>query len=137
MDLLSQAENKPLSTLSVFSFIPSRRPEPKEMTYFNFTNPRAQEVHQYDLYRRTEGYDNKLHRDDRQHAKGRGLDFYVEESSRSLPVLSSSEHGRRLPPPNYQPGRQFSRVNYIRAEFFRKNGITKSLEEGYGSVVPV
>ncbi|KAG5264793.1 hypothetical protein AALO_G00258080 [Alosa alosa] len=137
MDLLSQAETKPLSTLSVFSFIPSRRSEPKEMTYFNFTNPRAREVHQYDLYRRTEGYDNKLHRDDRQHAKGRGLDFYIEESTRPLPVLSSSEYGRRLPPPSNQSGRQFAQVNIIQAEFFRKNGITRSVEEGYGPVIPV
>ncbi|KAL2080070.1 hypothetical protein ACEWY4_023863 [Coilia grayii] len=137
MDLLSQAETKPLSTLSVFSFITSRRSEQKEMNYYNYSNPRAKEVHQYDLYRQTEGYDNKLHRDDRQHAKGRGLDFYAEESSRPLPVLSSSEYGRRLPPPMYQPGRQFSRVNYIRAEFFSKNGITRNMEEGYGSVVPV
>ncbi|XP_076158005.1 cilia- and flagella-associated protein 90 [Alosa pseudoharengus] len=99
MDLLSQAETKPLSTLSVFSFIPSRRSEPKEMTYFNFTNPR--------------------------------------ESTRPLPVLSSSEYGRRLPPPSNQSGRQFAQVNIIQAEFFRKNGITRSVEEGYGPVVPV
>ncbi|XP_063042163.1 cilia- and flagella-associated protein 90 [Engraulis encrasicolus] len=138
MDLLSQADKKPLSTLSVFSFIPSRRSEQKELTYYNFDNPRAKDVPQYDLYRHTEGYDNKLHRDDRQHAKGRGLDFSNEEASRSFPVLSSSEYGRRFPlSPNYHPGRRFFRVNYVRSEFFTKNGITKSVEEGYGSVVPV
>jgi len=35
MDVLSEAKSKPLSSLSVFSFIPARRTEHKEMRYFN------------------------------------------------------------------------------------------------------
>ncbi|XP_066530227.1 cilia- and flagella-associated protein 90 [Hoplias malabaricus] len=137
MDLLSQAGSRPLSTLSVFSFIPPRRHEPKERRYFNRI-PKAPEMYSYDcIHWRAEGYENKLHRDDREHAKSRGLDIYNEESSRPIPVLSSSEYGRHQPPALYKPERQFVRVARIRSEFYRKNGITKTLEEGYGSVVPV
>ncbi|KAI4890549.1 hypothetical protein NFI96_019243 [Prochilodus magdalenae] len=137
MDVLSQARSKPLSTLSVFSYIPPRRDDPKERRYFNCI-PKPVEVYLYDrIHHRAEGYDNKLHRDDREHAKRRGLDIFREESSRPIAVLSSSEYGRRLPPLLYKPGRQFVRVTRIRSEFYRKNGIVKTLEEGYGSVVPV
>ncbi|XP_072531997.1 cilia- and flagella-associated protein 90 [Salminus brasiliensis] len=137
MDVFSQARSKPLSALSVFSFIPPRRNEPKERRYFNCI-PKAAEVYLYDcIHRRAEGYNNKLHRDDREHAKSRGLDIFSEESSRPIAVLSSSEYGRRLPPLIYKPGRQFVRVAHIQSEFYRKNGITKTLEEGYGPVVPV
>lgn len=60
-----------------------------------------------------------------------------QELSRPVGVLSSSEYGRRQPPLSYKPGRQFARVAHIRSEFYRKNGISKSAEDGYGSVVPV
>ncbi|KAK3508299.1 hypothetical protein QTP70_019535, partial [Hemibagrus guttatus] len=102
----------------------------KKRRYFN-SNPKAPEKHLYDcVYRRAEGYDMKLHRDDREHAKGRGLTIHTEECSRPVAVLSSSEYGRRLPPPLYEPSRQFARVSHIRTEFYRKNGISKSAEEG-------
>ncbi|XDV34603.1 hypothetical protein PO909_004750 [Leuciscus waleckii] len=97
MDVLSEAKSKPLSSLSVFSFIPARRTEPKEMRYFN-CSPKAPERSLYDcLHQSTEGYDNKLHRDDRTHAKSRGLDIFSEETSRPVPVLSSSEYGQYSP----------------------------------------
>ncbi|XP_030645422.1 uncharacterized protein C5orf49 [Chanos chanos] len=137
MDVLLLSKTKPISTLSAFSFIPPRRTEPKERTYFN-SNSKAPETYLYDcIHRRDEGYNNKLHRDDREHAKSRGLDIHAEESSRLVAVLSSSEYGRRMPPPLYKPGRQFVRVARIRSEFYRKNGITQTVEHGYGSVVPV
>ncbi|MCJ8749574.1 hypothetical protein PDJAM_G00178000 [Pangasius djambal] len=137
MDELTQTESKPLSAVSVFSFVPPRRNEPKERRYFNST-PKAPETHVYDcVFGRAEGYDMKLHRDDRQHARSRGLNIHTEEYSRPVAVLSSSEYGRRLPPLSYKPGRQFARVAHIRSEFYRKNGISNSVEEGYGSVFPV
>ncbi|XP_051727694.1 uncharacterized protein C5orf49 [Ctenopharyngodon idella] len=136
MDALSEAKSKPLSTLSVFSFIPPRRTEPKEMRYFN-CSPKAPERSLYDcLHQSTEGYDNKLHRDDREHAKSRGLDIYSEESSRPTPVLSSSVYGQ-YSPLQYNSGRSFARVAHIRSDFYSKNGITWTVEEGYGSVTPV
>ncbi|KAL0962101.1 hypothetical protein UPYG_G00335670 [Umbra pygmaea] len=137
MDVSIEAKSKPLSNISVYSYIPARRTEPKEGTYYN-TESKAKELSIYDcIHRRTEGYDNKLQRDDREHYKSRGLDQYSEESSRPVPVLASTEYGRRLPPLLYTPGRQYVRVSHICAEFFRKNGITRNVEEGYGSVVPV
>ncbi|XP_036410967.1 uncharacterized protein C5orf49 homolog [Megalops cyprinoides] len=137
MEITSQVTTKPISTLSAFSCIPSRRTDSKELTYFN-SESKAQKIFMYDsLYRQTEGYNNKLPRDDREHANGRGLDIHSEELSRPVPVLSSSEYGRRPPPLIYKPSRQFVRVAHIRTEFFRKNGITQTVEEGYGSVVPV
>ncbi|XP_062866040.1 cilia- and flagella-associated protein 90 [Trichomycterus rosablanca] len=135
MDLISQAESKPLSSLSVFSFIPARRSEPKERTYFN-SNSKAPEIYSYDcVHHRAEGFNNKLHRDDRVHAKSHGLDLHSEELSRPVAVRSSSEYGRRLPALSHKPNRQFARVAHIRAEFYRKNGIT-TVEEAYGSVAP-
>ncbi|CAB1350860.1 unnamed protein product [Coregonus sp. 'balchen'] len=98
MDVLLESKTKPVSTISVYSYIPPRRTEPKERTYYNSDS---------------------------------------KESSRPAPVLSSSEYGRRLPPLLYTPGRQFARISHIHTEFFRKNGITRNFEEGYGSVVPV
>ncbi|XP_055749744.1 uncharacterized protein CFAP90 [Salvelinus fontinalis] len=137
MDVLLESKTKPVSTISVYSYIPPRRTEPKERTYYN-SDSKAREISLYDcIYRRAEGYDSKLHRDDREHSNSRGLDLYSEESSRPAPVLSSSEYGRRLPPVLYKPGRQFARISHIHTEFFRKNGITRNFEEGYGSVVPV
>ncbi|XP_026989669.1 uncharacterized protein C5orf49 homolog [Tachysurus fulvidraco] len=137
MEELIKADSEPPSTLSVFSFIPPRRNEPKERRYFN-TIPKAPERHLYDcIYRRAEGYNMKLHRDDREHANRHGLDIYTEECSRPVPVLSSSEYGRRPPLPLDNLNRQFARVAHIRSEFYRKNGISKSVEEGYGSVFPI
>uniref|UniRef100_W5LX55 Chromosome LG11 open reading frame, human C5orf49 n=1 Tax=Lepisosteus oculatus TaxID=7918 RepID=W5LX55_LEPOC len=67
-----------LSSLSAFSYIPPRRTDPKELNYFN-TKTEAREIFTYDcLFRRTECYNEKLHRDDREHAKSRGLHMHQE-----------------------------------------------------------
>ncbi|XP_056597954.1 cilia- and flagella-associated protein 90 isoform X1 [Triplophysa dalaica] len=136
MDASFEAKYRPLSTLSVFSFIPPRRTETKEMRYLNNT-PKASEMSLYDcINQTTEGYDNKLHRDDRTHAKARGLDIFSEESSRPVPVLSSSVYGR-FTPSQHDLGKTFGRVAHIRSDFYSKNGITWTVEEGFGSVTPV
>ncbi|KAJ8273150.1 hypothetical protein GJAV_G00098080, partial [Gymnothorax javanicus] len=136
MAIFSLAKTKPISTLSVFSYIPSRRTDPNELKYFN-CDSKAREIFLYDcIHRRSEGYDNKLHRDDREHANARGLEIHKEELSRPIAVLSSSEYGRHPPLLVYQPDRQFGRVALVRSEFFRKNGITQTIAEGYGSVSP-
>ncbi|KAL4629994.1 hypothetical protein GN956_G17234 [Arapaima gigas] len=130
-------KTNPISKMSAFSYIPTRRTDPKELTYFN-SGPKTKKVLTYDcLFRQSDSYDEKLHRDDRVHAKGRGLAIHAEESSRPVAVLSSSEYGRHLPPPLYKPGHQFVCVATIRTEFFRKNGVSWNLEDGYGAVVPV
>ncbi|KAI3358394.1 hypothetical protein L3Q82_014818, partial [Scortum barcoo] len=98
----------------------------------------APEVFMYDqVYHQAEGYDMRLHRDDRRHYKGRGLDINEEEKSRTVPVCSSSEYGRHPVPVLYQTSRQYTRVACIKAEFFMKNGIIWNVAEGYGSVAPI
>lgn len=60
-----------------------------------------------------------------------------QETSRVVPVRSSSEYGRRPVPVLYETGRQHARVACIKAEFFMKNGIIWNVAEGYGSVAPI
>ncbi|KTG33513.1 hypothetical protein cypCar_00010655 [Cyprinus carpio] len=63
MDVLSEAKSKPLSSLSVFSFIPPRRTEPKEMRYFNCSPKAPREVSGMTAYiRALRTMINKLHR---------------------------------------------------------------------------
>ncbi|CAN9503778.1 unnamed protein product [Ophioblennius macclurei] len=136
MDVDQEAQKKPLSTLSAFSYIPPCRNDPKEASYFG-KESKAADVSTYDqLFNQAEGYDMRLHRDDRRHCKGRGLHVNQEERSRVVPVLSSSVYGHRLGPALYQTGRQHVRVACIKAEFFKKNGIVWNVAEGYGSVTP-
>ncbi|XP_035537373.1 uncharacterized protein C5orf49 homolog [Morone saxatilis] len=136
MDVSLEARTKPLSTLSSFSYVPPRRKEPKERSYFN-KDSQVPEVSMYDqVFHQDEGYDMRLRRDDRKHDKGRGLDINEEEKTRVVPVRSSSEYGRRPVPILYQPGRQYSRVASLKAEYM-KNGIIWSVAEGYGSVGPI
>ncbi|KAL3983575.1 hypothetical protein ACER0C_015200 [Sarotherodon galilaeus] len=136
MDVSLEAKTKPLATLSAFSYIPPRRNESKQMSYFN-NELKVSDVSMYDrLNNHVEGYDMRLPRDDRKHWKGRGLDINKEERSRTVPVLSSSEYGRRPAPALYFTERQYARVAGIKSEIYMKNGILWSVEEGYGSVIP-
>ncbi|XP_007898719.1 uncharacterized protein C5orf49 homolog [Callorhinchus milii] len=126
---------QPLASLSAFSYIPERRDE-SEQTYFG-NQKKGVSVLTYDrIFRAPQGYNNKIHRDDREHAKSLGLNVNAEEMARSVPVLNSSHYGKRLHL-NIDPiNRSFVRVAHVHAEFYRKNGISKSVEEGYGTVVP-
>uniref|UniRef100_A0AAQ6IUT9 Cilia and flagella associated protein 90 n=1 Tax=Anabas testudineus TaxID=64144 RepID=A0AAQ6IUT9_ANATE len=122
MDVVLEAKSKPLSTLSAFSYIPPRRKETKQIS---------------PAYTGYSDLNQKLHRDDRKHYKGTGLNINKEEKSRDVAVLSSSEYGRRPVPDLYQPGRQFAHVACIKTEFYMKNGIIWNVAEGYGSVAPI
>lgn len=59
----------------------------------------------------------------------------LQERSRAVPVLSSSEYGRRRPALCLTE-QQYARVASIKSEIYRKNGILWNVEEGYGSVFP-
>ncbi|KAM4550713.1 cilia- and flagella-associated protein 90 [Fundulus diaphanus] len=89
------------------------------------------------IFHQVEGFDMKRPRDDRQHWRRKGLNINQEERSRAVPVLSSSEYGRHLPPVPNQTARQYARVASTKSEFYMKNGIIWSLAEGYGSVAPI
>ncbi|XP_048745277.1 cilia- and flagella-associated protein 90-like isoform X1 [Ostrea edulis] len=119
--------------LSAFSFIPIEREDPPERTVFNTPNqlvskPREQNRYPrstYErLFRKEYGFNNKLHRDDREHAKSRGLVVNNEEKVKDVPTLSSSEYGHRLEMFADHPDRKHVRIAHVRAEFFRRNGIT-------------
>ncbi|XP_068432250.1 cilia- and flagella-associated protein 90 [Clinocottus analis] len=136
MDVSLEAQTKPLATLSAFSYIPPRRREPKELSLYNKEST-APKISTFDqVFHQVEGYDMKLHRDDRKHYKGRGLDIAEEEESRTVPLRSSAMYGHRPVPMFCQAGQQHGRVACIKAEFFRKNGIIWNLDEGFGSVTP-
>ncbi|XP_022343045.1 cilia- and flagella-associated protein 90-like isoform X2 [Crassostrea virginica] len=111
--------------LSAFSFIPTEREDPPERTVFNTPKQNRYPRSTYErLFRKEYGYNNKLHRDDREHAKSRGLVVNSEEKEKEVPTLSSSEYGHRLELFADHPDRQHVRIAHVRAEFFRRNGIT-------------
>ncbi|XP_008107311.1 cilia- and flagella-associated protein 90 isoform X1 [Anolis carolinensis] len=113
----------PLSAQSAFSYIPPRRMDPPELSYFH-QDSKPGIVSVYDcIYKRPAGYDQKLHRCDREHAKSRGLRINEEEKARPVAVLSSSEYGWRLDKPVEEINRDHVRINHIQAEFYRKNQI--------------
>uniref|UniRef100_A0A8C5MBV9 Cilia and flagella associated protein 90 n=1 Tax=Leptobrachium leishanense TaxID=445787 RepID=A0A8C5MBV9_9ANUR len=125
-----------LSSLSAFSHVPVEKRKSKELGYFYQQN-KDKCVPTYDtVFKRPQGYNEKLHRDDREHAKHNGLDIHTEEQSRPVPVLSSSEYGRHLQLHVDKANRDHAKIGLVRTDFYRKNGISQSLEEGYGSVIP-
>lgn len=119
--------------LSAFAFVPTERHEPPERTVFNTPNNMDNENQEQDrypkltydrLFRKEYGFNNKLHRDDREHAKSRGLLVNDEEKEKEVPTLSSTEYGHRLDMFADQPDRKHVRIARVKAEFFRRNGIT-------------
>ncbi|CAG5892236.1 unnamed protein product [Menidia menidia] len=81
-------ETKRPATLSAFSYVPPRRTEPKELSYFN-RESQAPEVSTYDqIFNQEQGFDVRLRRDDRKHWRGRGLNINQEE------LLTCCEEGK-------------------------------------------
>jgi len=113
--------------VSAFSFVPTKRLEPSERTVFNNSQKDDRYSHStYDrLFHQDYGFNNKLHRCDREHAKSRGLNVNDEEAPKDVPTLASSEYGHRLghqiDPPVYDPKRKNVRIGYVQSEFFRRN----------------
>ncbi|RMX55157.1 hypothetical protein pdam_00007460 [Pocillopora damicornis] len=69
-----------------------------------------------------EGYDQKLHRDDREHAKSRGLTVNREEIRVPVPARSSSVYGHpRLKPLEFTD-RKHVRVEICKKDFLRLGG---------------
>lgn len=109
--------------LSAFSFVPTQRLEPSERTVFNSRKPDNPNKTFDRLFRKENGYNNKLHRDDREHAKSRGLTVNTEEKDKEVPTLSSSEYGHRLQMFADHPDRKHVRIAHVKTEFYRRNGI--------------
>ncbi|EDV26003.1 uncharacterized protein TRIADDRAFT_55669 [Trichoplax adhaerens] len=80
--------------------------EHKSINYFN-TKKEREVLTPFDRVQHVkEGYIAKLHRDDREHKLD--LDINGEERERRVPILSSSEYGRRIP--IEQPSRTHARL---------------------------
>lgn len=109
--------------LSAFSYIAPNRHLPKERTYFNVEKKERYSYSNFDRqFLKDFGYDQRLHRDDREHFKARGLHVNDEEKSKDVPSLPSSLYGKRLTNIYDPPGRQYVRIGYIETDFYRRNG---------------
>uniref|UniRef100_A0AC11DBB7 Uncharacterized protein n=1 Tax=Ovis aries TaxID=9940 RepID=A0AC11DBB7_SHEEP len=186
----------PISALSAFSYVPPRRQDPKEHSYYyrqgwsdtglhlsgakstkqqrdaQVTRPslhawkeiktsqcswhenlnNVSPLHRfgslaffictgiislYDcVFKRDPGYNQKLHRDDREHAKSLGLHINEEERERPVGVLSSSVYGRRIHQPVEPLNRDHGRAGHVKADFYRKNDITSIKAPGFGHISP-
>ncbi|XP_078084604.1 cilia- and flagella-associated protein 90 [Mustelus asterias] len=120
------SKSMPLSALSGFSFIPERR-DPSELTYFGNQKKEVSVLLYDQVFKVQQGYNNKIHRDDREHSYGQGFNVNAEEKARIVPVLMSSHYGKR--PPLEPPLRTFVRIARVQSEFYRRNGIANYLEE--------
>ncbi|XP_022109202.1 uncharacterized protein C5orf49 homolog [Acanthaster planci] len=89
-----------------------------KFTYFN-NNKEFSPNSTYDrLFHVKEGYESKLHRDDREHTIG--LNVNEEESQKAIPVLSSSAYGHR--PILEAPCREHARIERVMKGFYRTRG---------------
>uniref|UniRef100_A0A8C3MKG3 Uncharacterized protein n=1 Tax=Geospiza parvula TaxID=87175 RepID=A0A8C3MKG3_GEOPR len=68
-----------------------------------------------------EDYDQYLPRCDRKHAKARGLKINEEEMARTVPVLTSSEYGKRIDKLLDPPTREHARVHSLSCTFSHVN----------------
>ncbi|XP_063255837.1 cilia- and flagella-associated protein 90 [Prinia subflava] len=106
-----------LASFSAFSFVPTKRDEPPELSYFN--RPHKTGDFTYDaIFGMSEGYDQYLSRCDRKHVKGRGLKIHEEEMARPVPVLTSSEYGKRVHKPLEPATREHARVHSLHAAIY-------------------
>ncbi|XP_078276376.1 cilia- and flagella-associated protein 90 [Rhinoraja longicauda] len=120
------SKNMPLCALSAFSFIPDRR-ESNEITYFGNQKKEVSVLLYDQVFQVQQGYNNKIHRDDRAYSHSQGLNVNAEEKARIIPVITSSLYGKR---PHLEPtNRSFVRVAHVQAEFYRRNGINNYLED--------
>uniref|UniRef100_A0A8C2V021 Cilia and flagella associated protein 90 n=2 Tax=Chinchilla lanigera TaxID=34839 RepID=A0A8C2V021_CHILA len=119
-----------------FSYIPPRRRDPKEHSYFG-RQGQTGVVSLYDcVFKRRLDYNQTLHRDDREHAKSLGLHVNEEEQERTVGVLTSSVYGKRIQQPIEPLNRGYGRVNHVQADFYRKNDIPSIKEPGFGHITP-
>eukprot|EP00118_Oscarella_pearsei_P026544 m.310073 g.310073 ORF g.310073 m.310073 type:complete len:171 (+) comp49410_c0_seq1:60-572(+) len=83
--------------------------------YFN-TDKKHETSSTYDrMFHVKEGYNSKLHRDDREHTQN--LDVHSEETVKTVPTLSSSVYGHRSA--LEKQSRQHGRVALVQREFYR------------------
>ncbi|XP_075833912.1 cilia- and flagella-associated protein 90 [Microtus pennsylvanicus] len=134
--LRGKPRSLPISAVPAFSYIPPRHQEPKELSYFS-RESQTGVISLYDcVFKRRLDYNQKLHRDDREHAKNLGLHINEEEQERTVPVLTSSMYGKRINQPIEPLNRDYGRANHVKTDFYRKNDIPSIKEPGFGHITP-
>merc|ERR1712079_89481 len=88
----------------------------KSLTYFKATTKHSPPSIYDRINHVVEGYNQKLHRDDREHTKSRGLKVNAEETRVKVPVLSSSIYGH----PNRKP-LEWNDRSHVRVELCTKD----------------
>ncbi|KAM3679750.1 cilia- and flagella-associated protein 90 [Ammospiza caudacuta] len=107
-----------LASFSAFSFVPPKREGPPELSYFNRPH-KTGDFFTYDAaFGMPDDYDQYLPRCDRKHAKARGLKINEEEMARTVPVLTSSEYGKRIDKLLDPPTREHARVHSLHAAIY-------------------
>jgi len=116
--------------LSSFSHIPKNRlNESKERNCFNSEKKEHYPGSRYDRqFSKQEGYNDKLHRCDREHAKSRGLTVNAEEVVKDVPTLCSTIYGHYIDKHVDHPDRKHVRVGHVKSEFYRRNGIPAAFD---------
>ncbi|XP_046559545.1 uncharacterized protein LOC124268592 [Haliotis rubra] len=97
----------------------------KTSCYGPRTRTTTADVHDniYDrLFHQKEGFDCKLHRDDRRHILEIGRAVHEEEIKRACPMQSSSEFGRRLHAPLEPFDRKRARIDHVVKGFYYPRG---------------
>ncbi|KAM9695355.1 cilia- and flagella-associated protein 90 [Trichechus inunguis] len=126
----------PISALSAFSYIPPRRQDPKEHSYY-YRQGKTGVISLYDcVFKRSLDYNQISHRDDREHAKSIGLRVNEEERERPVGVLTSSVYGKRIHQPVEPLNRDHGHVNHVKADFYRKSDIPSIKAPGFGHISP-
>lgn len=134
--------------LSAFSYVPKNRTyEPAERSIYNSkaNGKNDQNLVDYDRLFNTEyGFNNKVHRCDRKHAKLIGLDTWSEEIKKEIPTKTNHEYGKhvlKIGEPEIEnvrfesnldpPERKHVRIAKIRSEFYNRNEINDLSKEKY------
>nr|XP_058146165.1 cilia- and flagella-associated protein 90-like [Dasypus novemcinctus] len=121
----------PISALSSFSYVPPRRPDPKEHSHYSRPT-RTGIVSVYDcIFKKNLDYNQKLHRDDREH-----LHDLPQEHKWPIGVLTSSTYGKRIHQPVEPLNCDHGRASHVRADFYRKNDIPSIKAPGFGHISP-
>lgn len=96
----------------------------EHQSFFGFQNTTNDKTKtQYErLFNGDDSYDAKTHRDDRAHAKSKGLTVNYEECQRKVPSLTSSNYGSRKP--LEAPERKHVRVATVKSEFYNDSRIS-------------
>jgi len=125
----------PLSAQSAYSAVPTRRNTPSQFTYFNNGAKKSNKSTYDRLFNYETGYNNKLHRCDREHTKNRGLDVHSEQVDKAVPIRMSGVYGHRIHQAVDVQDRKH--VHIIKTKEFSNNtGVSHNIEDSYGGILP-